>query len=77
MQTMFNIGDEIEFIVQAKVKQYTISENGDCYTVELSNKLAGVTPNLYIDTNMLKACKAHKYDPNLRLNIDIDPFLDA
>lgn len=77
MQMMFNIGDEIEFTVRAKVKSYSISENGDCYTVELSDKFADSTRNLYIDTNMLKACKAHKYNPNLRLNIDIDPFLDA
>ncbi len=75
MNTMFDIGDEIEFTVRAKVKQYTISENGDCYTVELSNNIAGVTPNLYMDTNMLKASEAHKYNPNLRPNID--PFLDV
>ena len=75
MQTMFNIGDEIEFTVRAKVKSYSISKDGDCYTVELASKLAGSNPVLYMDTNMLKASEAHKYNPNLRPNID--PFLDV
>lgn len=75
MNTMFNIGDEIEFTVRAKVKSYSISENGDCYTVELSDKLAGATRNLYIDTNMLKSCGAEKYNPNLRPAVN--PFLDV
>lgn len=65
MQTMFDIGDEIEFTVRAKVKEYSISENGDCYTVELSNKLAGVAPNLYMDTQMLKACHARKIEKDI------------
>ena len=70
MQTMFNIGDEIEFTVRAKVKSYSISENGDCYTVELSDKLTSLNNAvLYVDTNMLKACRASKYHPNLLSDI--------
>lgn len=75
MQTMFNIGDEIEFTVLAKVKSYSISENGDCYTVELSNTLADSMRHLYMDTEMLKSCKAKKYNPNLRPAVN--PFLDV
>lgn len=75
MQTMFDIGDKIEFTVRAKVKRYDISKDGDCYCVELCDKLAGEGAVLYLDTNMLKACKAHKHNHNLRPNID--PFLDA
>lgn len=66
MQTMFDIGEEIEFTVRAKVKSYSISENGDCYTVELSDKLAGVAGNLYIDTNILKTCHARKIEKDIR-----------
>lgn len=75
MQTMFDIGDKIEFTVRAKVKSYSISKDGDCYTVELTSKLAGSNPVLYMDTNMLKSCGAEKYNPNLRPAVD--PFLDV
>jgi len=61
MNTMFDIGDEIEFTVQAKVISYNISESGDCYTIELCDKLAGEGAVLYLDTQMLKSCEAHKY----------------
>lgn len=76
MQTMFDIGDKIEFTVKAKVKSYSISDNGDCYTVELlGGKLAGSNPVLYMDTKMLKSCGAEKYNPNLRPAVN--PFLDV
>lgn len=70
MQTMFDIGDEIEFTVRAKVKRYDISKDGDCYCVELCDKLAGEGAVLYIDTNMLKACHARKIEK------DISDFAD-
>lgn len=74
MNTMFDIGDKIEFTIRAKVKSYSISKDGDCYTVELTSKLAGSNSVLYLDTNMLKACEARKYNEQREIRL---PVLDV
>jgi len=68
MQTMFDIGDEIEFTIRAKVKRYSIEKSGDCYVVELTN-IKGDN-SIYVDTNILKACHARKIEK------DISDFAD-
>ena len=68
MQTVFDIGDEIEFTIRAKVKRYSIEKSGDCYVVELTN-IKGDN-SIYVDTNILKACHAHKIEK------DISDFAD-
>ena len=35
MTTLFDIGDEIEFTIRAKVDEITVSKNGDCYIVTI------------------------------------------
>lgn len=37
MTMLFNIGDEIKITMEGKIKEYSISENGDCYIIELSD----------------------------------------
>lgn len=55
MITLYDIGDEIEITLKGKIKQYTVSENGDCYTIELNNN-GGINDGIkvYLDTPALK-----------------------
>ena len=56
MTTLFDIGDGIEVTLKGKVKEYSISENGDCYIIELTN----VKPNgtrVYLDSKTLANAK--------------------
>lgn len=53
MTTLFDIGDEIKVTLKGKIKEYTISENGDCYIIDLTD----VKPNgtrIYLDSVALK-----------------------
>lgn len=37
MKTLYDIGDEIEIRMRGVVKEYSASENGDCYIIMLNN----------------------------------------
>jgi len=37
METLYDIGDEIEIRMRGVVKEYSASENGDCYIIMLNN----------------------------------------
>ena len=52
MTTLYDIGDEIEISVKGRVKEFSISEHGDCYVVELTN-LKEHSDRVYLDSNML------------------------
>ena len=57
MTTLFNIGDEIKVTIKGKIKEYSASELGDCYVIELTD----INPKgtrVYLDTPTLsKATK--------------------
>lgn len=52
MTTLYDIGDEIEVCLKGKIKEFSISEHGDCYVVELTN-LKERSDRVYLDSNML------------------------
>ena len=56
MTTLFDIGDEIKVTLQGKVKEYSVSENGDCYVIELTNVKPERTM-VYLDTATLIRAK--------------------
>lgn len=61
MTTLYDIGDEVEIVLKGKVKQYTVSESGDCYTIELTNNnLTTDGIRVYLDTPALKASSKNK-----------------
>jgi len=61
MTTLYDIGDEVEIVLKGKVKQYTVSESGDCYTIELTNgNLPTDGIRVYLDTPALKASLKNK-----------------
>ena len=61
MVTLYDVGDEIEIVLKGKVKQYTVSESGDCYTIELTNgNLPTDEIRVYLDTPALNASLKNK-----------------
>jgi len=55
MTTLFDIGDEIQLTLNGEIKQYTVADDGDCYTIALKNNGEindGV--RIYLDTPALK-----------------------
>lgn len=49
MITLFDVGDEIEVTLKGIIKQYEISEKGDCYTIVLLDD-----NHIYLDSAALK-----------------------
>ena len=43
MRTLYDIGDEIEIRMRGVVKEYSVSENGDCYIIMLKNTSSDTT----------------------------------
>ena len=60
MQTLFDVGDEIEVTVRGKVKNISVSDQGDCYVVSIDANLMNEPQkhsceyNLYFDSKSLK-----------------------
>lgn len=52
MTTLYDIGDEIEVCLKGKIKEFSLSEYGDCYVVELTD-LKERSDRVYLDSNML------------------------
>ena len=57
MQTLFDIGDEIEITLRGKIKNYSVSEDGDCYTLLIRLGHDDETC-VYLDTEAMKEGKA-------------------
>lgn len=57
MNTLFDIGDTIEFTMRGKVREYTKTYNGDCYTIVLSDQH---DLRVYVDTESLIVSNAKK-----------------
>lgn len=64
MVTKFDIGDVVKFEVIGRVKSYSCSENGDCYTIELIDAKDRNRLPLYVESAHLEACHAVKIDLN-------------
>ena len=66
MTTLFDIGDEIELTVKAKVDEFTASKNGDCYVLVLKQDQRKDATNrgmrdqcaIYLDSDALNLCNA-------------------
>ena len=52
MTTLYDIGDEIKVCLKGKIKEFSLSEHGDCYVVELTD-LKERSDRVYLDSNML------------------------
>jgi hypothetical protein len=50
MQTLYDIGDEIEIKLRGVVKEYSVSEHGDSYKIELK----GNNLIVYLGTDEIK-----------------------
>ena len=50
MKTLYDIGDEIEISLRGVVKEYSVSEHGDSYKIELK----GTNLIVYLGTNEIK-----------------------
>ena len=53
MKTLFDIGDEIRVTLTGKVLEYSVSANGDCYTIAL-NDLQPTETRVYLDSAALR-----------------------
>lgn len=53
MQTLFDVGDEIEVTVRGKVKNISVSEQGDCYVVSIDMNL--------MNEQQKQSCECHLY----------------
>ena len=63
MTTLFDIGDNIELTMQGKVKSFSVSKDGDCYVILIkSNNNSNEEVTVYLDSNILKECKAKKIE---------------
>lgn len=61
MTTLFDIGDNIELTMQGKVKSFSASKDGDCYVILIKcNNHSNEEVSVYLDSNILKECKAKK-----------------
>lgn len=60
MQTLYDIGDEIEIKLRGVVKEYSVSEHGDSYKIELKDNNLIV----YLGTDEIKytSHKVHSSD---------------
>lgn len=69
MQTLFDVGDEIEVTVKGKIKNISMSENDDCYVVNIDADMKEAKGNslyeynLYFDSAMLQKCGAKLISP--------------
>lgn len=69
MQTLFDVGDEIEVTVRGKVNSISLSSKGDSYVVNIDadmKEAKGNAPyeyNLYFDSVMLQKCGAKLISP--------------
>lgn len=52
MTTLYDIGDVIEVSLKGRIKEFSLSEHGDCYVVELTD-LKERSDRVYLDSNML------------------------
>jgi hypothetical protein len=43
MKTLYDIGDEIEIRMRGVIKEYSVSESGDCYIIKLKNTSSDTT----------------------------------
>lgn len=59
MNTLFDIGDTIEFTMRGKVREYTKTYDGDCYTIVLSDQN---DLRIYVDTESLIVSNAKKVE---------------
>lgn len=57
MNTLFDVGDTIEFTVRGKVREYMKTYDGDCYTIVLSDQN---DLRIYVDTESLIVSNAKK-----------------
>ncbi len=53
MNTLFDIGEEVDLTLKGKVIGYSASLNGDCYTIEISDTRNN-NLRVYLDTDSLK-----------------------
>lgn len=53
MKTLFDIGDEIEVNLKGIVKEFSLSESGDCYIIELTDLLSHRLDRVYLSSSML------------------------
>lgn len=53
MQTLFDVGDEIEVTVRGKVKNISVSDQGDCYVVSVDANL--------MNEQQKRSCECHLY----------------
>ena len=53
MTTLFDIGDELDIRLSGKLVSFSVSDNGDCYVVELTDTKPEGT-KLYLDSAALK-----------------------
>ena len=60
MTTLFDIDDEIELTMRGKVKSFSISNSGDCYTIYLRDKDNKEITCVYLDSQALIMGKARK-----------------
>lgn len=66
MTTLFDIGDEIEITLKAKVDEFTVSKNGDCYVLLIKQDHCKDATNsgvrdqcaIYLDSEALGLCNA-------------------
>ena len=69
MQTLFDVGDEVEVTVRGKVRSISLDAKGDCYVVNIDADMkeakgnAHYDYNLYFDRAMLQKCGAKLISP--------------
>ena len=59
MQTLFDIGDIIEFKIQGKIKEYTARQDSDCYVIDIINGVSDRRENvrIYLGSDALENAK--------------------
>lgn len=70
MKTLYDIGDEIEIKLRGVVKEYSASENGDCYIIMLKSISSDTTNRdvrVYLSSDDLRG-RSNKVGGN-----DFDP----
>lgn len=66
MKTLYDIGDEIEIRMCGVIKEYSASENGDCYIIMLKNISSDTTNRdvrVYLSSDDLRG-RSNKVDDN-------------
>ena len=72
MTTLFDIGDEIELTVKAKVDEFTASKNGDCYIVTIKqdnfrHDVNNGLPPTHLNPNNYRECALYLDSEALKL----------